>query len=273
MDENVKANLDFWNSVVALHEKSEFYDVDGFKAGRCTLDPIEVNEVGDVEGKSLLHLQCHFGMDTMSWARRGAKVVGVDFSEEGVKLAQSLASDLGLDASFFCSEIECLPSQLREKFDIVFTSGGVLTWLPNLRVWAKTIAHFLEPGGVFYIREFHPTAYVYLDEGDKALIPTVHYPYFERKEPLRLESVGSYAANDDKSVHPTCEWPHPLSEIINSLVESGLTIEFLHEFPYSSYRSHPFLKQSEDGRWRYPENPDSIPFMFSLKAIKGNMGV
>jgi SAM-dependent methyltransferase len=269
MDENIRTNLEFWNSVVASHEKSDFYDVRGFKGGKCTLDPIEIDEVGDVKGKSLLHLQCHFGLDTMSWARRGARPVGVDFSEEAIKLARSIASELKLDAEFYCTELEKLSSQLNEEFDIVFTSGGVLAWLPDLRVWAGTITHFLKPGGFFYIREFHPTAYVYFDEGEKGLIPTVHYPYFEQSEPLRLESVGSYAADGDKTVHPTREWPHPLSEIINSLIGAGLTIEFLHEFPYSSYRSHPFLAQTRDGRWRYPEKPDSLPLMFSLKAKKG----
>lgn len=268
MNKYEKANKEWWDYCVDLHVKSDFYDLKGFKEGRCTLDPIELEEIGDVRGKSLLHLQCHFGQDTMSWQRLGANATGVDFSKKAIAVAVSLAAELNLKTRFVCSELPALPNQLGEQLDIVFTSGGVLPWLPDLKAWAAVVAHFVKPGGFFYIREFHPTASIFLNDDEKMLTPTVGYPYFERDLPIGEKVTGSYAAADPGREFMNYEWPHPLSAIINSLVDAGLTIRYLHEFPYSSYQSHPFMVKSEDGRWRYPDAPESIPFMFSLKAIK-----
>lgn len=268
MDKYVQANRDYWNHLVDIHAASEFYGLEEFKKGRCSLDPEEVREVGNVSGQSLLHLQCHFGQDTLSWARRGARATGVDFSEKAIDYARKLAKETNLPADFVCAEFSDLPSKLSGQFDIVFTSGGVLTWLPDLTIWSRAIGQFVRPGGFFYIREFHPFAYVFLDEEKGGVPPSVYYPYFERQQPLALESNGSYADRNADIRFNTFEWPHPISSIINALIESGLRIDFLHEFPYSSYNSHPFLRQSDDGRWRYPEKPDSIPLMFSLKASR-----
>ncbi|MFH2055150.1 MAG: methyltransferase domain-containing protein [bacterium] len=267
MDDLLKANRDHWDKLTPLHGDSEFYDVEGFRQGRCVLTAIDVEEVGDVSGKSLLHLQCHFGLDTLSWARRGATVTGVDFSEKAIALAQALAEELSLPARFICSEVAKLTESLREQFDIIYTSGGVLGWLPELRSWATAITACLKPTGFFYLREFHPTAYTY-DDRKGVTEPTPHFPYFSLQEPLRFEDEWSYAGPHlgEKSVN--FEWPHPLSEIINSLLEAGLRLEYLHEFPYCTFQSHPFLVQGDDGFWRYPEKPNSLPLMFSIKAAK-----
>ena len=149
MRDLIDLNRRQWNERTQIHVGSEFYDVAGFKSGRCSLHPVELAELGDVAGKRLLHLQCHFGMDTLSWARRGAVATGVDFSPESVAVAEGLALEVGLDAHFVCSDIYDLPSNLEGKFDIIFTSYGVLTWLPDLRRWAETISHFLDSPGVF----------------------------------------------------------------------------------------------------------------------------
>jgi SAM-dependent methyltransferase len=267
MDKYVAANRAYWDYLVDLHLKSDSYAVAQFKAGGCTLDQIELAEVGEVRGKSLLHLQCHFGQDTLSWARRGASVWGADFSQPAITAARSLAAELKLEAEFICCEFSALPDLLNRQFDIVFTSAGVLPWLPDLRAWAKVAAHFVKPGGFFYIREFHPSGYTFLDDDETAAEPRLHYPYFEREFPLAEEAYGSYAIADETRFI-IYEWPHSLSEVINSLIDAGLQLEFLHEFPFSTYNSHPFLRQSEDGRWRYPALPDGIPLMFSLKATK-----
>jgi len=255
-----------WNRLAPLHAQSAFYDVEGFKAGRISLLPIEQEELGDVTGKSLLHLQCHFGMDTLSWARLGAQVTGVDYAETAIGLARELGRETGLDARFICASIYDLPERLSGTFDIVLTSYGVLCWLPDLTRWGQVIAHFLKPGGVFYIVEGHPFASTFYNEKDATGLQ-VAYPYFQQAAPEAYPCDGSYATDAD--LHYTAyEWPHGLSEIVNAVVGAGLRLEFLHEFPYAAYQCLPFMVQGADGWWRLPEHQESVPLIFSLKAIK-----
>ena len=266
MDDYTRTNLDHWNELVSMHAQSKFYDLQSFKAGNSTLKPIEVEELGDVAGKSLLHLQCHFGLDTLSWARRRAQVTGADFSDQAIALAQSLSQELEIKANFVCSNLYDLPDVLSSEFDIVYTSYGVLCWLSDLGRWGKIIAHFLKPGGVFYIAEFHPFANVFEDESATDL--QVAYSYFGSAEPFQWESDGSYADLSAPVQHRvTYEWFHSLGDILNALISAGLRIEFLHEFPVCAYRSFPFMEQGTDGWWRL-KGGDTIPLMFSLKATK-----
>jgi SAM-dependent methyltransferase len=268
MDEYMKANKELWDKLAKIHHKSEFYDVEAFLKGNQTLDPIELEELPDIAGKKLLHLQCHFGMDTMSLVRLGADATGVDFSPDAIDLAKELSKTAKVDAEFVCSNIYDLRENLEGEFDIVFTSGGVIMWLPDLEEWAKIIAHFLKPGGFFYIREFHPFGYVFDDEKDVTEL-RVRYPYFQDKEPLSFEDEGTYADEDaDTGKMRSYEWNHPISRIINVLINAGLTIEFFHEFPMTTYKAIPFMVEKEPGRWYLPENEDKVPFMFSIKAKK-----
>jgi SAM-dependent methyltransferase len=267
MQEFMKKNLKHWNEVTPIHAKSKPYDVEGFKAGKCSLMPLELEELGDVSGKTLLHLQCHFGLDTMSWARLGAKATGVDFSDKAIELAKSLSRELNIDAQFLCCNIYDLPKVLKEKFDIVFTSYGVLCWLPDLSEWAKVIARFLKPGGVFYIAESHPVANVFENERDTKKLKA-SYSYFHSPQPVRWQPEGTYVDKKAKVVNPTYEWVHPLSDIINSLISAGLRIEFLHEFPYLCWNFYSFMKKDKDGWWRFKDGKETIPLMFSLKAVK-----
>ena len=268
MDKHLEQNLRHWNEVTPIHEKSEFYDVEGFKAGRCTLMPLEREELGDVCGKTLLHLQCHFGLDTMSWARLGAKVTGVDFSDKAIELARSLSKELGLEANFVQSDIYRLPEVLKGEFDIVYTSYGVLCWLPDLSGWAKIINHFLKDKGTFYLVEAHPINNVFENERDTKELK-VSYSYFHSPQPTRWEADGSYADKNAKVINPTYEWTHPLGDIINALISVGLRIEFLHEFPYTCEDHYPFMEKGEDGWWRLKGDKVTIPLMFSVKATKG----
>ena len=263
-----RADRENWNRLVPVHARSAFYDVAGFKAGRCTLLPIEREELGDVAGKSLLHLQCHFGMDTLSWARLGARVTGVDYAEEAIALARELSRETGIEAEFLCASIYELPERLRGQFDIVFTSYGVLCWLPDLPAWGSAIASALKPGGTFYIVEGHPFANVFYNEKDATGLQ-IAYPYFHRATPDGFPCDGSYASDPGGELHYTAyEWSHSMGDIVNALIDAGLHLQFLHEFAYSFYQSHPFMVQGEDGWWRLPEHQESVPLVFSLKATK-----
>jgi SAM-dependent methyltransferase len=269
MDEYLQANRRMWDEQTPFHADSPFYDVAGFKAGRCTLRPVEIEEVGDVAGKSLLHLQCHFGLDTMSWARRGATATGVDFSAKSIELARSLAAELGLGVRFVCCDVYDLPRHLDGRFDVVFTSAGVLAWLPDLGGWADVIRHFLAPGGVFYLREFHPFADIFDDDPD-ATSPRIRYPYFHADEPMEFgPHVGTYACAGARIRTRSYEWVHPISDVVNALIGAGLRLEFLHEFPYRTYPSHPFLTRGDDGFWRYGPAPEGLPLMYSIRASRG----
>lgn len=257
-----ETNRGLWNGWARFHAKSAFYDVPAFKAGRSSLMPIELSELGAVAGKSLLHLQCHFGMDTLSWARLGARVTGVDLSDEAIRLAQELSVETKLPTRFIRSDIYELPAVLDERFDIVFTSYGVLCWLDDLERWARVIAQFLKPGGVFYMVEFHPV-WNMMDEKDGTHL---RYDYFRTPEPERFEEQGSYADRTAEFRHVGYAWAHGLGEIITALISAGLGIEYLHEFPYSVYNVAECLEESAPGRYTVRGQTGSIPLIYSLRA-------
>jgi len=274
MHDFVDANRRHWDELVDIHARSSFYDLAGFKEGgsterRSAFFKLEIQELGDVAGRTLLHLQCHFGMDTLSWARLGATVTGVDFSEESIALARSLSHELDIPAEFVCSDVYALPTVLDATFDVVYTSFGVLCWLPNLHDWAEVISHFLRPGGAFYIAEQHPFANIFstrraIDHLD------IESSYFHSEHPRKFEGDGSYAAPDAKFTNDvTYEWQHSLSDVINALISAGLRIDFLHEHAFSSWRRFPFMAEGADGLWRLPEGlRDKLPLTFTLKATK-----
>ncbi|UCD08266.1 MAG: class I SAM-dependent methyltransferase [Dehalococcoidales bacterium] len=263
---NLDSNKEMWNEWATLHAGSEFYDVEDFKNEKCSLYPVEVEEIGDVNGKSLLHLMCHFGKDTLSWARRGAKVTGVDFSDNAIDIARSLAGELKLDAEFICCNLYDLPQNLDRQFDIVYTSAGVLCWLPDLDEWGCVIAQFLKSGGFFYILEGHPFLNMLLDEDPNAVEPEILRSYFYTPEPEIYQSESSYTGQQTSKIHTGKEWTHSIGDIVNSLISAGLRIEFLHEFPYIFFNAMPYMKQDNQGSWRIPG--DKIPLIFTLKAMK-----
>lgn len=268
MNGQTEANRRMWDEVVPFHVDSEIYDVASFKAGKSALHRLELEEVGDVRGKSLLHLQCHFGMDTLSWAREGAAVTGADFSEQAIEAARALAAETGIDARFVVSDIEGLPEKLDGQFDIVFTSYGVLAWLPDIRRWGQVTAHFVRPGGTFYIAEFHPFAGVFDDSPDVTDLH-VHYPYFTPDEAMRFDDEGgTYAGAADLQHRTRYEWPHPLGEVVTALIGAGLRIEFLHEFPFTIYRSVSLIVPANDETMRLSKHDGSVPLLYSIKAGK-----
>lgn len=264
-EEYIDYNKKFWNERVSIHKESEFYGLENFKLGKNKLHSLEREELGDVNGKSILHLQCHFGMDTLSLARLGAEVTGIDFSAEAIKEAKALNDELGFNAEFILSDIYSLPKILNKKFDIVFTSYGVLTWLPDLKMWAKVVNHFLKDDGFFYIAEIHPASMVF-EDGKGVNELKVKYPYFRKTKPIEFVVKGSYADSDAKTKdNKTYEWLYSLMDVFSSLLNAGLRIEFFHEFPFTVYPQFPFMKRGKDGYWRTEEE---IPLLFSIKAIK-----
>lgn len=267
MKKYMQANQKLWDEKVAIHVGSEFYDVPGFMAGDSSLYPIEEEEIGEmVGGKTMLHLQCHFGMDTISWARHGAIPTGVDFSAEAIAQARKLADALKVDARFIHSNIYDLPDVLDETFDIVFTSYGVLAWLPDTKAWGELIGRYLKPGGFFYIVEIHPFSMTLEDSEDGKLI--VDYPYFHDPEPIEWDVEGSYADFDAEfETEKQYEWLHSMSDIVGSLRGSGLEIDYLHEFDYTVFQHFKML--NKEGRlYTQPEGFPKIPLLFSLLARK-----
>ena len=262
MDSRIAANRRLWNEWARINPETELYDMAGFRAGETSLKHIELEEVGDVAGKSLLHLQCHFGQDTLSWARLGARVTGVDLSPDAIDRARALAKELAIDARFICADV-LDPQELGEaQFDIVFTSYGALHWLPDLNAWAQVIARHLKPGGRLHVVEFHPFISM-LDDDAKEIA----FRYFNTGEALRFESTASYAGGEHAPIE-SYEWPHSIAEIVQALLDAGLTLESLREFPYCVHKCWTFLEESEPGRYVVKHHPGKLPLLFSLSARK-----
>ena len=232
-----------------------------FRAGETSLKPIELEEVGPVAGKSLLHLQCHFGQDTLSWARMGAQVTGVDISPEAIRRAESLAAELKIEARFVCSDVLALDVLGDEQFDIVFVSYGALIWLPDLDLWAATIARHLKPGGVFHLVEFHPMLMMLDDDAQY-----IEESYF-RGEAIPFETTSSYAGG----AHPpmtSYEWQYTLADVVTALLRAGLALKSLREFPYCVHKCWPFLVETAPGRFVPKHHPGKVPMLFSIAAQK-----
>jgi len=260
--EKFETNRKTWNTKVVIHAESEFYDMQNFKNGKTSLNKYEIEALGDVVGKKLLHLQCHFGQDTLSFARMGAKCTGIDISDEGIKLAKNLNEDLELDASFVCCNVLDTSQFVSEKFDIVFTSYGTIGWLPDLKPWAKMISERLKPGGFFYIVEFHPIAWMF----DYTVSPPIMKYGYQQKEPIYEEYEGTYADVNSKMISKEYGWNHSLGEVITSLSEAGLHIDYLNEHDASPYDIFPSLVKNDDGMF---ENPNKMyPLIFEVKAKK-----
>jgi SAM-dependent methyltransferase len=270
MDEALRSNRDLWDAWTKIHVDSDFYDVASFRTGErpIRLADYELDEVGSVEGLTLLHLQCHFGLDTLSWARRGAIVTGLDFSEAAIEAARLLAAETGIPATFVASDLYRSPDVLHETFDVVYTSGGVLEWLPDIEGWGRVAASFVRPGGFLYVAEVHPVAQVFAYEGVGPGELRLAYPYWSHSEPIRVEESGSYAGGAPTEGLVSHGWNHSLGEILTSLAAAGLRLEFLHEFDFVHW-SMGYLVEGEDRRWRLPDgSKGGLPLSFSLKATK-----
>jgi SAM-dependent methyltransferase len=265
----IEANRLQWDERAPLHVASDFYHVDRFRSGVSTLRTVEIDEVGDVEGLDLLHLQCHFGLDTLSWARRGARVTGLDFSAPAVEAARTLAADEGIDARFVCANVyDAVAALSGQTYDVVYTGIGALCWLPDIARWAATVGALVRPGGTLYVFEHHPFVGAL---GNGAQVDDLRFKYAydtDPDQPLRWNAPGSYAVPDAETVHNVIyEWNHSLGTIVSSLIDHGLVLEFLHEHPFMLWRRWPFLVEVEPGIWRLPAEYEArLPLMFSIRA-------
>ncbi len=252
--DGIELNRKSWDARVPVHEASRFYDVESFRSGQQTIGALETEWMGDLRGKSVLHLMCHFGLDTMSLSRLGARVTGVDFSAAAIERARALASELGLDTRFV--EGNVLDVDLGEQFDLVYTSWGILTWLPELTSWAASIRRHLAPRGRFVMFEFHPQSNVFGPD------LTFDYPYFDT-ESVR-ESHGTYTDAPDGFQIETEEWQHTMSEVITALLAAGLTVTRFEEFDFTSWKRFAGMREESPRRWRLPK--PWFPLSFALEA-------
>ena len=245
-----------WDRRAKAHFESKFYDVDGFLAGKTSLREIELAELGSVSGKSLLHLQCHFGLDTLSWAREGAVCTGVDISPVAIEKARQLAQQLRLSAEFVCSDVYAFKRTSPAPYDIVFTSYGAVCWLPDLRPWAEVVAANLVLGGRFYMAEFHPI-YDLL----------AGYAYFTQVAP-DVEEEGTYTENGADATARLATWAHPMSSVINALIGVGIQIERVSEFPFSPYNCFEGMVEREPGRFYLSHKGNDVPIVYSITGRK-----
>ncbi len=255
-------NRHSWNNRTEAHIKSEFYGMEQFLQGKTSLQNIELNLLGNVEGKAVLHLQCHFGQDTISLARMGATVTGMDLSDAAIIKANDLAAELDVDARFICCDVYSLTQVMDEKFDIVFTSYGTIGWLPDMDKWAEVVAHFMKPGGSFVFAEFHPVVWMFDND-----LKYVQYPYF-KAEPIVETESGTYADRENEKQFSSMTWNHGIGEVFMALKKQGLNIEVLKEYDYSPYNCLANMVETGPDEYRVAHLNGLIPLVYALKASK-----
>jgi SAM-dependent methyltransferase len=260
--EHRRANRAMWDERVDLHVESDLYNVPGFLAGQCRLRDFEPGELGSVEGRTLLHLQCHFGLDTLSWARRGAIVTGIDFSEPAIEAARKIARRADIPATFEVCDVYETAATLDRTFDIVYTGLGALCWIPDLDAWAREIVRLLVPGGTFYMSEFHPFTDVF---GEDDLVVTESY--FDDGRPFRDETSGTYSDRSAKtSNNLSYSWTHPLSRVITALLKVGLTLDSFAEHEYTVFPRFSALSATPGTDiFRFPNDHPRLPMMYSIR--------
>lgn len=261
--EYYEANRRLWDKLASVHVHSDFYDQESFLEGKSSLKDIEMNEVGEVKGKKMLHLQCHFGQDSISWAKKGAEVVAIDFSEGAIAIAKDINEKLKTNVEFICCNVYDLGEHISDNFDIVFTSYGVINWLHDLEKWGELIAKYLNPGGVFYMVEFHPVLWMFDDK-----FQNIEHPYQSEAEPVVYLPEYSYASRDIKVDEKEYCWNHGIGRVMNALIHAGLKVKFFNEFNYSPYKTFNEMTEFQPGKYVINKFGYKVPHLFSIKAEK-----
>lgn len=258
----IAINRQSWNNRVETHLNSAFYDLENFISGKTSLNPIELELLGDLLGKTILHLQCHFGQDTISLSRLGAIVTGVDLSDKAIESAKKIATETNANATFICCDIYDLEKYLDKQFDIVFTSYGTIGWLPNLDKWAQIIARFLKPEGQFIFVEFHPVVWMFDDNFEN-----IEYRYFNSEAIVETEN-GTYADKQSEITQSYVMWNHGMAEVINSLIKNKLEINSMTEYDYSPYNCFNKTIEIEPQKFRIAHLENKIPMVYAITATK-----
>ena len=258
----IEINKKLWDSRTEIHYKSDFYDVPSFLKGKDSLNQIELDLLGDIRGKKILHLQCHFGLDTISLSRHGAISTGVDFSEKAILRANQLKEKLGTDTTFIQSDVYTLHELLKEKFDMVFTSYGVIGWLPDVKKWARTVSHFLKPNGKLVMAEFHPVVWMFSYDFKK-----IEYNYMDTS-PIVEELEGTYTNKEADIKSKSYSWNHGLASVIDALIKSGLKLQDFKEYNYSPYDCFENTVRIEAKKYQIEGLENKIPMVYSIVAIK-----
>ncbi len=258
----LEINRQSWNARTDIHLKSAFYDLEGFMNGKTSLNNIELALLGNLKGKKILHLQCHFGQDTISLSRLGAEVTGIDLSDQAIQHAKKIAKQAKSSAKFICCDLYDLPNHLAQQFDLVFSSYGTICWLPDLDKWAKIISTFLKPNGQFVFAEFHPVVWMFDDNFEK-----IKYTYFNSGAIIETEN-GTYADTSAEITQDYVNWNHSLGDVVNSLLKNGLEINSLCEYDYSPYNCFNNMVEFEPKKYRIAHLENKIPMIYSIKATK-----
>lgn len=270
-DDHLATNRANWNDRATVHPETDYYDVDAFLAGESSLYQLEREELADVvdDDTTLLHPMCHFGLDTLSWARTCGEAVGVDFSPAAIERARALADDAGIENAAF-HEGDVLELDLDREFDVVFTTFGVLGWLDDLDALADTVAAHLRDGGTYYLADVHPFVEPFHDvDADGAHFGDWGFSYF-RDDPIHLDADETYADPDESLDHTeTVQFVHSMGEVVTALCDAGLRIEFVHDHPWSDFQQYECMERDDSGRWWLPDDvPVELPLTFSLRATK-----
>ncbi len=258
----LEINRQTWNKKVIPHLNSEFYNMPAFLNGKTSLKNIELELLGDISGLSILHLQCHFGQDSISLSRMGANVTAIDLSDESIRTAKELAIKTSQKVKFVNSGVYDLPNHLDGKFDMVFTSYGTITWLPDLDKWAKVISHFLSDNGRFLIVDFHPFVWMFDDD-----FKFIKYNYFKDKGISEVE-IGTYADKNSRENYEFVSWNHSVSELLSALIDNGIGINSFREYDYSPYNCLNAMLEVDESKYRIEKFDKMIPITFSLDASK-----
>ena len=251
-------NKELWNQKTPIHLKSDFYEVEAFRKGKTSLKPIELALLGDIKGKSILHLQCHFGQDSMCLSRMGADVTGVDISDVAIHEATKLSTELGLNTTFVCCDVYAAKELITEKFDIVFTTYGTIGWLPDMDKWADIVSHFLKPTGKFVFVELHPVVWIF-----DAQFEQIMFSYFN-KEAIIETTPGTYANQEADIQLEEIGWNHSLHEVFTALLNTGLSIKHFSEYDYSPHNCFKNMKERAPGEFVLGHLNEKLPMCYSL---------
>jgi SAM-dependent methyltransferase len=262
----ILTNREYWDHLAPVHYRA-YDDIKRLRTGENPLDDIQKKELGDVRGKSVLHLQCHIGNDSICLERLGATVTAVDFSPASINIAKQLNEELGANVRFICSDIYDLPSILEKQFDVVYTSQGVLLWLRDIQRWGEIVAHFIKPGGFFYIMDTHPILFAFEDDEKNGI--KLHHPYFTTGPAYWDDEWPDYADDSFINKKPCFDWTWTMSDIVNSLLKSNLSLAFLNEYHKLFYRGFTTMEKDGSGWWQLPAPlHKKLPLSFTLKAVK-----